>query len=92
MFELFGNIVLLVFTLLIVWLYFKTKRQFPRTFIWILVASNVFSVLDLVLTGIMPVTPPTAAQWSREFVRILIAVAWIAYMRRSRRVRNTFVS
>ena len=92
MFELFGNIAMLVFTVLTIWLFFKKRRQFPGTFIWVIGASNVFSVVDMLLTSFVPVTDTTAAEWSREFGRIFIAVLWIAYMLRSRRVRNTFVN
>jgi len=91
MFELFGNIALLVFTILTAWLFYTKKRQFPRTFIWVVGGSIVFSVLDMLLMSFVPVSDPTAIEWSRQFGRTVVAAIWIAYMLRSQRVRNTFV-
>ncbi|HEY3222001.1 MAG TPA: DUF3857 domain-containing protein [Gemmatimonadales bacterium] len=92
MFELVGNILLLVFTALMVWLFYRKKRQFPRTFIWVIGGSIVFSVVDMLLTSFVPVSDPTATEWSRAFGRMFVAAIWIGYMLRSRRVRNTFVN
>ena len=91
MFELFGNIAMLVFTVLTVWLFYTKKRQFPRTFIWVVAASIVFSLADMLLMSFVPVSDPTATEWSRQFGRMVVAAIWIAYMLRSQRVRNTFV-
>ena len=91
MFELFGNIALLVFTILTAWLFYTKKRQFPRTFTWVVGGSIVFSLLDMLLMSFVPVSDPTAIEWSRQFGRTFVAVIWIAYMLRSQRVRNTFV-
>ena len=91
MFELFGNIAMLVFTVLTVWLFYTKNRQFPRTFIWVVAASIVFSLADMLLMSFVPVSDPTATEWSRQFGRMVVAAIWIAYMLRSQRVRNTFV-
>jgi len=91
MFELFGNIALVIFTALTAWLFYTKKRQFPRTFIWVVGGSIVFSVVDMLLMSFLPINDPTAAQWTRLIGRSVAAAIWIAYMLRSQRVRNTFV-
>ena len=91
MFELFGNIALVVFTGLTAWLFYTKKRQFPQTFVWVGGGSIVFSVVDMLLMSFLPVTDPGASEWSSLVGRSVAAAIWIAYMLRSQRVRNTFV-
>ena len=92
MFELVGNIALLVFSLLLVWLYYGRKRQFPTVFSWVVPLSWVFIMADSLLTGLVPLTDPEPINWAGDFMRFAVALAWVAYMHRSRRVRNTFVN
>lgn len=92
MFELIGNIAMLVFTIFLAWLFYRRKRQFPVVFTWTVLLSWVFVAVDQLASGFVPVADPEPTNWSRELMRLLIALIWVAYMRRSRRVRNTFVN
>jgi transglutaminase-like putative cysteine protease len=92
MFELVGNITLLVFSVLVVWLYYGRKRQFPTVFSWVIVLSWLFVMADSLLTGLVPLPDPDPVNWAGDFGRLIIALVWVQYMRRSVRVRNTFVN
>ena len=66
-------------------------RQFPTVFIWVTALGWTFFTADELLAGLVPaVDEPT--NWPGLFRQVLVALIWIAYMRRSRRVRNTFVN
>ncbi len=91
MFELIGNIGLVVFYGLLIWLFFRRMRQFPTVFIWVTALGWIFFTADELLAGLVPaVDEPT--NWPGLLRQVLVALIWIAYMRRSRRVRNTFVN
>src|SRR6266545_909156 len=92
MFELIGNIGMLVFSGLLVWLYYRRKRQFPTVFIWFALISSLFVFADLGLATLVPVADPEPTRWSQQLGRLMGLLLWILYMRRSRRVRNTFVN
>jgi len=91
MFELIGNIGLVVFYCLLIWLFYRRMRLFPTVFIWVTALGWVFFTADELLAGLAPaVVEPT--NWPGIFRQALVALIWISYMRRSRRVRNTFVN
>lgn len=92
MFELVGNIALLVFSVLLVWLFYGRKRQFPTVFSWVVLLSWVFLMADSLLTRLVPLPDPEPINWAADFMRFAVALVWVVYMRRSRRVRNTFVN
>jgi Protein of unknown function (DUF2569)/Transglutaminase-like superfamily len=91
MFELLGNIALFVFSVLLAWLFYRRKRQFPMVFTWVVSLSWAFVAIDHLAAGFVPLQDPDPMNWARDFMRLLVALIWIAYMRRSQRVRNTFV-
>src|SRR5207247_11470250 len=92
MFELIGNISMLVFSCLLIWLYYRRKRQFPTVFIWFVLISWLFTFADLGLATLVPIAHPEPTRWSQHFGQVMAVLLWILYMRRSRRVRNTFVN
>ncbi|PYO90926.1 MAG: hypothetical protein DMD58_05785, partial [Gemmatimonadetes bacterium] len=83
------NIAMLIFACLLVWLFYRRKRQFPMVFVWVMGISIFVNLCDHVLASALPLTTPT--NWARFVGYALVALLWIGYMRRSRRVRNTFV-
>jgi transglutaminase-like putative cysteine protease len=92
MFELIGNIAMLVFTVFLAWLFYRRRRQFPVVFTWTVLLSWLIVAADHLASGLVPLADPEPTNWSRELMRLLVALIWVAYMRRSRRVRNTFVT
>jgi len=87
--ELLFNIVMLIFACLLAWLFYRRKRQFPVVFVWVMGISIFVNLCDKVLASALPLTTPT--NWARFVGSAVVALLWIAYMRRSQRVRNTFV-
>ncbi|MGE5803172.1 MAG: DUF3857 domain-containing protein [Gemmatimonadota bacterium] len=85
--ELVANITLLVFACLLIYLFYRKKRQFPIVFIGVMLL-NVFIILfDAALMRAIPGDEPG----STGLGAILPGLIWSVYMLRSRRVRNTFV-
>jgi hypothetical protein len=87
MFELVGNVTLAVFACLLIYLFFKRKRQFPIVFIGLVVANILVNAVDVLFSQFLPGTP-LSLSWKVW----LPGVLWAWYMLRSRRVRNTFVN
>lgn len=81
----------LVFSLLLVTLFFRRRSSFPRLAIALLMASVVLQAGDVALASLLPaiqVDPTDIAQIART---ALYAMIWSAYLLRSERVRSTFV-
>lgn len=90
-FEMAADLGLLVFSILLVVLFFKRRSSFPRLAIVVLVAGLAAQIMDVGLSGLLPtlsITPKDMAL----IVRTAVAVAiWWAYLVQSRRVKATFV-
>lgn len=93
MFELLGNIIVLVSNLLLVALFFSQRRVFPRTYIVFLCGNAIYLVADAVLGNFIPeiASKPDPAA-ARDIARAIVgATIWSSYMLKSERVKATFV-
>ena len=90
LFELVANIAMLIFACVLAWLFYRRKRQFPVLFVWVMSVSIVITLVDHALANALPLTTHTG--WERYLSSVIALVAWILYILRSRRVRNTFVN
>jgi transglutaminase-like putative cysteine protease len=88
MFELIGNVLMFVFACLLVWMFFKRKKQFPIVFIGFAAANIVINLLQAVYLPLLPIKDAGGFRG----MQVVAALLWILYMLRSRRVRNTFVN
>ena len=88
MFELIANVGLFVFSCLLVYLFFKKKRQFPVVFICVVLASIAVNIVDVAFQHALPIDDPASINGKL----VSSGVLWMVYMIRSRRVRNTFVN
>jgi hypothetical protein len=88
MFELIANVLLFVFACLMVWLFYKKKKQFPIVFIGFAAAGVIINLLQTIYMQLLPIDEPGGVRGTL----VVAALIWIAYMLRSRRVRNTFVN
>ena len=79
------NAVLLVYVLFVGYLFFKRDSRLPKQFIVLVLISLILAMFDMALSGF-----DTSAV-GRFAINIVIAVIWIPYMMRSKRVRGTFV-
>ena len=92
-FELLGNLGFIVAYIVLVILFFRKSRFFPKTYIAIAFINLCFIILDAWFGSFVlldePMFDPDTA---RELARSLVSVAiWVPYMVVSKRVRNTFV-
>ena len=89
LFELLGNLLLLVLSALSIYTYFKKHRSFPLVFIVLLVSAVLVPTIDEAVTASIPDVEPTA---TGELIgRWVRAILWIAYTLRSVRMRSTFL-
>ena len=93
LFELVGNIGLVVLACLTTWLFFQRRSSLPMVFIAFVAGAALIELLDLVLT----LSIPSAAarlkpgDWGEGVRSIVSAAIWSAYFLKSERVRRTFV-
>jgi transglutaminase-like putative cysteine protease len=93
-FELLANLTLLVFSGLLVILFFQRRRTFPWLFIlFLLFTAGVYTVDELGSARIhVAVSEQPHKNEPQDLARSYVACAiWIPYMLRSKRVKATFV-
>lgn len=82
------SLVVFIFGALLPWAFFKKKRIFPGLYVAVTLVAQVAAILDVVLGE--AIGRDHASEFGAPGTRILVALIWITYMFRSRRVRNTF--
>ena len=92
-FELVANVSLMVLGVLLALTFFRRKRVFPGLFVVVMIAQLLANTADVLLTSTIPAAAADSATAvaSSTVRNWVIGMIWIAYMFRSRRVRNTFV-
>jgi hypothetical protein len=88
------NIITIAGSLLLLYLFFSKKKNFPHWYIGLMIFSLLGIFVDTVLSGfIFPNEPVFDPDTTRELVKALVgAVIWIPYMLMSVRVKNTFIN
>ena len=89
-FELIGNIIILLCSLLFLYLFFTKKKLFPKIYYWFLIVNLVFILIDELLTNSMFVFEEFA--FSETLRQAFTCAIWLPYLKVSKRVRNTFVN
>jgi hypothetical protein len=94
LFELGANLALIVFTVLLVVLFFQKRRSAPHVFIGVVAGSVVVQLADLWFANALPVVAAqmNAKDWSELARGVINAVIWGTYFLVSRRVKSTFVN
>ncbi|MBB6609557.1 DUF3857 domain-containing protein [Pontibacter sp. Tf4] len=90
--ELVVNVAYLVFSLLLIYLFFQRRSSVPRLMVIFYAANFAFIVLDYALISLMGLGTGTGADTAKEIAQAFIAAAiWVPYFNLSHRVKATFV-
>lgn len=90
-FETVGNIFLILFTLYVIWLFFRKNYKTPIMYIILSFISWVFNFLDTSLSAKIFGLAIDSEDIGRTVGQLLGAILWSAYFLMSERVKNTFV-
>ena len=99
-FEIIGNIALLALAIYTLYLYFKKKVKFPKYYIYLLIANVIFVFVDYFMMSSATVYDDTTRQviddtlsgMTTDMWQVVISsVIWISYMKKSKRVKATFI-
>jgi len=93
LFELAANLGYLVFSLLLLVLFFQKRRGAPRLYIALLGAYALMQVIDIALMQAIPAaaTKVTGKDWGELMRSLMVFGIWGSYFHLSRRVKATFV-
>ena len=91
--ELIFNGGLVLLCLYLIYLFFTRDQLFPKVYIFMMVISFVFILLDAwISTIVLPDEPMFDPDTTKGFINAIIGViVWVPYMLVSRRVKATFV-
>lgn len=90
--ELLVNLGFFAAFLVLIFLFVRRARMFPRLYIAVLALNLAFLFVDaLLLDSLAASGSQTETVWTPLLQGLASAAIWIPYMLRSRRVRNTFV-
>jgi hypothetical protein len=90
-FEIAGNIVLVIGSVVLLFLFFAKKRIFPRAVVMFMVASLIFLAADELLGNMIPDITSDHKSITEIIRYALTAAIWIPYFLTSKRVKATFV-
>jgi len=93
-FEIIANSIFIIFALILLILFLRKQRLFPKLFVIYLALNLIFVIADLVLIIDMPLIATGEVQESlasRLFGAILMCAIWIPVILVSKRSKETFV-
>lgn len=90
-FELLVNLTSIVFSLLLLVLFFQRRRTFPVLYIIFLAYAAITATLDHFFTFLIPTITHTQEPDTTMIRTFLVCLVWIPYMLVSKRVKATFV-
>jgi len=92
-FEMTGYILFLIFSIVLLFLFFMKAYKFPMLFIIFLALNLIYSVTDFFISDLIPTiaaeSPPDDVL--KFFASLTGVIIWIPYFLVSKRVKNTFV-
>jgi len=92
-FELVGNIALIVFSVIVAVFFFQKRRIVPKIVIALFLANLIFVAVDYPFSRLIPaVASQKDMESMKELARALLAcVVWVPYFLVAKRVKATFV-
>lgn len=93
LFELAANLALLVFSVLLLILFFQRRSNVPRLFLAFQGGALIIVVLDLFFARLIPAVEHSSSSsgWASVIRQVLAMAIWGSYFMISRRVKATFV-
>jgi len=100
-FELLGEIIFLIFSGYLIYLFFKKNNKFSGYYISFLISLVIYSIIDYLIFSSLVVPTNEIRQLfneisfdvEQEIARsIIFAIIWGSYMKKSKRVKATFVN
>lgn len=91
--ELGFNLAMIVFSLLLVIMFYQKRRIVPRFYISLAIAGILIQLVDLTAAEQMPITMDQdhSKDWKKLFRSVLQAMIWGSYFLVSKRVKSTFL-
>ena len=91
--ELVVNAALLIWAVMLVYLFFTRRRAFPVAMIIFVIARVAAQATDAGLAMMIPAAAARMgpATWGTLAAGVLVALIWVPYLIKSRRVEATFV-
>lgn len=98
-FEFIAEILFLAAAVYLIYLFFKKSKKFPKYYVPFLIAAVLYAILDYTLLSsvsvsgeVKQVIDETLSEQGGEIGRAIVsALIWGAYIRKSKRVKATFV-
>lgn len=90
-FEFIGIVFFILFSIVNIYLYFKMKKSFIKFQIIYLCSSFVFFIVITIIVNYLHLDAAVMSN-SKISGQTLSTIIWVAYMVKSKRVKNTFVN
>lgn len=94
-YEMLGHALLLVFSFLLLFQFFKKRTSFPRLMAWYMVSMTVFTLLDYLGVWFLVDDPAYHMEIPSQIGELVShffwTVVWASYLLNGQRPRNTFV-
>lgn len=88
-FELIGNIIMVLLGFLLLYLFIKRKRVFPTVYFWFLLGGLLFAFVDELLYNNMFINEGFG--YNNTLQSVIFCAIWLPYLKKSVRVKNTFI-
>jgi hypothetical protein len=90
--ELVANVVLLAWALVLLYLFFTTRRAFPRAMITFLIVRVIIQVADIFVASSIPLAAGSIGPsvYGSLAGNLLVVSVWVPYFLKSHRVAATF--
>lgn len=89
LFDLAVNLATVVACVILLVLFFQRRRLFPISYIVFLIGTAVFTIIEAVFSNLVPGNNTSITNQTLGVV--ISSVIWVMYMRRSQRVKLTFI-
>jgi transglutaminase-like putative cysteine protease len=89
--ELIGNLIALVFSALLLLLFFRKRAVWPRAYAAFLISYLAFTIFDFIMVANIPAAAEAQGGTLRDVIHVAAAViVWVPYCFISKRVKATF--